>query len=314
MPRSREFTYLSCNGKTPIRAREWLPDGPVGGVVQIAHGIAEHIDRYDDFACFLAENGFAVVANDHLGHGKSIMNEDELGYFADSSGWEMAVGDMRRLTELTREQFPHVPYFLFGHSMGSFLARTYIIRYRAGISGVVLSGTGQQPAFLVTAGKAAGNLEVRRHGAKYRSEFLNNMAFGKYNERITHVRTISDWLSRDEAQVDLYVEDPLCGYIPTASLFRDMMEGIGFITTTRNVRRMKKDLPVYFMSGGSDPVGEYGAGVMRAYKSFLAAGMTDVTLKLYHEGRHEMLNELNRDEVYTDILAWLRSKMGRARD
>ncbi len=309
MPAFSDFTFLSSNGQTNIRVRRCDPDGEVRGIVQIAHGIAEHVERYDDFARFLAENGFVVFANDHLGHGKSINDESELGFFAETGGWEMAVEDMRKLHDIAAAQFPELPYFLFGHSMGSFLARTYIIYFRSGLNGVILSGTGQQPKALVVGGKLLGKLEMNKKGAKYKSETLNNLAFGKYNDGFDTPRTISDWLSRDEAEVDKYIADPLCGYIPSAGLFHDMMCGIEFISKPRNVQRMKKDLPVYFMSGDADPVGENGKGVLRAYKSFLAAGMKDVAMKLYHEGRHEMLNELNKEEVYKDILNCIEGEM-----
>ena len=309
MPVFSDFYYPSSNEKTNIRARRCLPDGQARAVVQIAHGIAEHIERYDDFAAFLAENGFAVFGADHLGHGKSVNSSDELGFFAESGGWDMAVRDMDKLHDLAKEEFPGLPYFLFGHSMGSFLARTYIIRFRSGLDGVILSGTGQQPKALVLGGKIMGKREIKKHGATYKSKMLNDLAFGSYNKGFETPRTVSDWISRDVEAVDKYIEDPLCGYVPSAGLFHDMMCGIEFITNPRNVRRMNPELPVYFMSGDADPVGENGRGVMRAYRSFLDAGMKDVSLKLYHEGRHEMLNELNRDEVYKDILSWLESEI-----
>lgn len=309
MPTFTDFTFLSSNGKTNIHARRCDPDTAPKAIVQLAHGIAEHIRRYDAFAEFLACNGFVVFGNDHLGHGESINDDSELGFFAETGGWEMAVEDMRKLHDIAAEEFPNLPFFLFGHSMGSFLARTYIIYFRSGLDGVILSGTGQQPKALVLGGKLMGKMEMNKKGAKYKSEMLNNLAFGKYNDGFETTRTISDWLSRDEAEVDKYIEDPLCGYIPSASLFHDMMCGIEFISKPRNLERMKKDLPVYFMSGDSDPVGENGKGVLRAYRAFLKAGMKDVAVKLYHEGRHEMLNELNREEVYKDILNWIEAEM-----
>ena len=311
MPTFSDRSFLSCNGKTTIHVRRCDPDTPPRGVVQLAHGIADHIDRYDHFAAFLAANGFVVVGEDHLGHGKSINDPSELGYVADHGGWELMVGDIRKLYELTHEEFPALPYFLFGHSMGSFLVRTYLIRYRSGIRGAIICGTGQQPAAMVKAGKLLAEMELRRNGPKSRSEKLNDMAFGGYNRAFAPTRTLSDWISRDEEQVDKYSEDPLCGYIPTASLFRDMMVGLEYIGKPRNMKRMKDDLPVFIISGAKDPVGENGRGVMRVYKNFLKAGMTDVTMKLYHEGRHEILNELNRDEVYRDILDWINSETNR---
>ncbi len=301
-------TFLSSNGKTRIHVRRCTPDMPVRGVVQIAHGIAEHIERYDAFAQYLADNGFLVVGNDHLGHGQSIASEEDLGFFAENGGWELAVGDMRKLYEMTHGEFPDVPYFLFGHSMGSFLTRTYIIKYRSGLAGAVICGTGQQAAPIVAGGKLLGSMEVKKHGARFKSEKLNNLAFGNYNKCFEARRTVCDWLSRDNAAVDRYIEDPLCGFIPSAGLFTDMMTGIQFIGSKKNIRRMNPELPVFFISGDMDPVGENGKGVIRVYNSFLKAGMTDVTMKLYHECRHELLNELNREEVMKDILDWLDSK------
>lgn len=309
MPVFSEYTFLSCNGRTKIRVRRCDPDGPARGVVQIAHGIAEHVGRYDDFAEFLARNGFVVAANDHLGHGKSINDESELGFLAENGGWELALGDMRQLHEQLAGEFPELPIFLFGHSMGSFLTRTYIIRYRGGLTGTILCGTGQQPRAVVSGGRLLAETEINRHGAKYKSQRLNDMAFGKYNDGFTPARTVSDWLSRDAEQVDKYGSDPLCGYIPTAGLFRDMMGGLEYIGRQRNIERMEKDMPVLFISGDRDPVGENGRGVLRVYHRFVRAGMTDVTLKLYADCRHELLNELNREQVKSDVLVWINNKM-----
>jgi len=305
-----ESTFLSSDGRTNLYYREYLPENDAVGIVQLVHGIAEHIARYDDFASFLADNGYIVVGHDQLGHGKSITDSEHTGFFSEEKGWEKAVQDIRALHDATAAKYPGKPYFLFGHSMGSFLARTYLIRFRTGLDGAVISGTGQQSAALVTGGKLMSALEVRRNGATYKSDFLNKMAFGSYNDKIEHVRTVSDWLSRDEAVVDAYNEDPLCGFVPTAGLMHDMMSGIDFISRQKNIERMKKDLPIMFVSGDCDPVGEQGRGVIKAYKCFLKAGMTDVTMKLYHGGRHEMINEINNAEVYQDILTWLNSKAG----
>ena len=305
-----ESSFLSSDGKTELFYREYLPSGEPVGIFQIVHGVAEHIERYDDFAAFLADNGYIVVMHDQLGHGKSVRDDDSLGFFCEDDGWGKVLQDVRRLHDLTAEKYPGKPYFLFGHSMGSFVVRTYLIKYRAGLDGAVLSGTGQQNAPLLRTGLMVTAAEIRRHGARYKSDLVNNMAFGGYNKKFSDVRTAFDWLSRDESVVDSYVEDPLCGYVPSVGLLRDMFSGMMFIGKAKNVSRMKKDLPVLFFSGDCDPVGENGKGVIRAYKSFLKAGMTDVTMKLYHGGRHEMLNETNSDEVYQDILYWLNSKTG----
>ena len=310
MPAFQDDTLKSNNGYTDLRVRVCRPDGAPRGVVQIAHGIAEHVERYDDFAAFLADHGFLVVANDHLGHGKSIRDPSEEGFFADQGGWQLVVEDMRKLCSQVHEANWNLPYFLFGHSMGSFLTRTYLIRFGEGLTGAILSGTGQTPRAAVTAARRMAQLEIQRHGMRFKSAGLNGLIFRGYNKGIDHPRTPHDWLSRDGAVADRYKADPLCGFIPTVGLISDMMTGIAYNQDTDNLSRMRKDLPVYFMSGDRDPVGDYGAGVFRAYQSFLNAGLNDVTLKLYAGGRHEMLNELNREQVYRDILNWLELRMG----
>ncbi len=308
MPILNEFSFNSCDCKSTIYVREWLPDITPIGVVQICHGIAEHISRYDDLAQYLASKGFVVAGDDHLGHGKSVSDPKNQGHFGDHGGWELVVGDMRKLYERLKEQYFSLPFFIYGHSMGSFLTRTYIIRYHDGPDGVILSGTGQQSGLLLNSGLTVANAIIKSHGPNYRSQFLNNLAFSGYNSRCKPVRTDFDWLTRDEAIVDKYVADPDCGFITSADLTRDMLMGIKYISSPKNLERMNKNLPVFFISGDDDPVGEYGKGVLRVYNGFLKAGLSDVTLKLYHGSRHEIHNELNKDEVYMDVLSWLQTK------
>ena len=304
------YTFRSADGVTPIHVREWVPDCDINGVVQIAHGINEYIGRYADFARFLASKGFVVVGNDHLGHGESVLSPDCLGFFALDDGWYKVVADMEQLRELTAAKWPEAPYFLFGHSMGSFLTRTYMIRYPgAKLSGVILSGTGQAPAPIVAAGRFLCDGDMLKNGPTHRSETISNVAFGSYNKAFEPKRTKYDWLTRDEAVVDAYAKDPLCTFTPTTSLFRDMMYGLSIIGRQRNLAKMNKDLPVYFMSGDKDPVGGDGVQVAKVYSMFVRAGMKDVFYKFYKDGRHEMLNELNKDEVYADVLEWLNSKI-----
>jgi len=310
MPIFSDYSFLSGDGKTEIRVRRCTPDGPICGVVQLSHGIAEHIERYDAFAAFLAGQGFVVVGNDHIGHGQSIACEENLGYFDDADGWELAVGDIRKLYNITSQEFKDLPYFLFGHSMGSFLARTYIIKYpNTGLSGVVLCGTSQPSSGLMQSGRTVSRVEVSRRGAKGRSQLLNNIMFGSYNNGIEEKRTDFDWLTRDTAVVDDYVADPRCGFVPTAGLVSDMMNGMIYNSRRANMDRMDSKLPVFFISGDKDPVGDYGKGIQKVYTFFLNAGMEDVTMKLYHNCRHELLNELNKDQIMKDILGWFRTKM-----
>lgn len=309
MPTFKDFYFNSSTGKNKIHARMCVPDAEPRAIVQIIHGIAEYIDRYDEFMSFLADNGIIAVGTDHLGHGKSIESEEQTGFFAYDNGWDYAVRDEEVLRLAMHENYPELPIIVFGHSMGSFMARTLLIRYPDAFNAAIISGTGNQGAALVNGGLFMGNLVTGLKGAHHYSKFLNNLAFGSYNKIYDNPKTEYDWLSRDEANVQKYIDDPLCGFIPSCSLFRDMMTGVKFITNKKNLTAMNKDMPVYFMSGDMDPVGECGKGVQKAYNNFLEAGMKDVSIKLYPGGRHEMLNEINKNEVYTDILAWLGSKI-----
>lgn len=309
MPSFQDIFFPSSTGKNTIHARKCLPDGKPRAVIQIVHGIAEHINRYDDFMLFLANNGFAVAGDDHLGHGQSVTRPEDLGFFDDESGWEKVVADVAKLREIMHEEFPDVPYIFFGHSMGSFLTRTYIIQNPDKYDAAIISGTGHQAKALVYSGIALGNAVVKLHGARADGKMLNDIAFGTYNNRIDFPMTDFDWLSRDYENVKKYIADPMCGFVCKASLYRDMLMGVKFVTDQKNIDKMSKKQPVYFMSGDCDPVGDYGKGVDRAYKAFCRAGLHDVTRRLYPGGRHEMLNETNKDEVYQDILNWLNAKM-----
>ena len=309
MPEFRDFYYPSSTGKNQIHARICTPDGTPKAVVQIAHGIAEHIDRYEDFMRFLAENSYVAVGNDHLGHGKSAATPDELGIFAEENGWNYVIEDMKKLRDQIKEQYPDLPYVFFGHSMGSFLTRTFLIKYPALYDAAILSGTGQQSAALVNGGYLAAQLLTKKNGPRSSGQTLNDMAFGSYCMRIENPRTPFDWLSRDNDTMDRYIADPLCGFICKTSLYRDMMGGLKFLTDQKNINKMNRNAPVYFMSGAEDPVGDYGKGVEKAYKAFCRAGLTDVMIRLYPGGRHEMLNELNRSEVMQDILSWLNDRI-----
>lgn len=302
-PMRSDFYYESqCGGR--IHGCRWSPEGQIKAVVQIVHGIAEYVERYDHFADYLTSQGILVVAEDHMGHGKSISEQAPQGCF--NGGWDGAVADTYKLLRDTMAEFPKVPYVLFGHSMGSFMARTILARYPdSGIAAAIICGTGWQPAPVLSAGRLACKLVCKRGGEGAPSKFLHSMAFGSYNKKVEHPRTASDWLSRDNRIVDAYEADPLCGFIPSAGLMRDMMEGIAYIQDEKNLAAMKKDLPVFFIAGGDDPVGSYGAGVQQAAEAFKKQGMERVYVKLYPLCRHEILNEINKEEVYEDVAAWI---------
>ena len=309
MPSFQDFYFQSSTGRTSIHALKCVPDGKPRAVVQIAHGIAEHIDRYKPFMEFLAGSGFVVAGNDHLGHGKSIRVPEEQGFFAEKDGWWHVVDDMDKLHDIMSKEYTELPYVLFGHSMGSFLTRTYLIKHPDKYDAVILSGTGHQSPALVLGGNAAASVMAKLNGAMGDGTKLDSLAFGSYLSKIENPRTKFDWLSRDAEQVDKYIADPLCGFVGKIGLYRDMMRGIKFITDKKNIAQMNKEKPVYFMSGDGDPVGDYGKGVERAYKAFCDAGLHDVFMRLYPGGRHEMLNETNKEQVYQDILNWLNEKI-----
>lgn len=297
-----DFDYPS-QGEGQIHGCQWTPEGEIRGVVQLLHGIAEHICRYEAFAAYLNEKGYVVVAEDHMGHGLS-MDSGTPGYFA--GGWEAAVEDSYALLRRVREQYPEVPCFLFGHSMGSFLARSILISHPdSGIRGAVICGTGWMPQAVVRAGHGAAEQVCRRIGERNPSERLQNLVFGSYNKRVEHPRTPYDWLSRDSRKVDAYLADPKCGFTVSCGLLRDMLGGISMLQKKENLAKMRRELPVLFVAGGDDPVGSYGSGVKQAAAAFEKVGMTRVECRLFPLCRHEILNEINRKEIYRFVSDWL---------
>ena len=294
--------YFDSCGAGKIHYCKWMPEGQPKAVLQIIHGIAEFVERYDEFANYLTSLGYVVVAEDHMGHGQSIHEDAVQGYFV--GGWFTAVQDSVKLMEITREEFPGLPYVIFGHSMGSFMARTILVS-RPDIAAAIICGTGWQP-------RAALPLVIRlvqsirdKVGAKNPSETLQKMIFGGYNNKIKNSRTAYDWLTRDEKIVDAYIAHPLCGFTASTDLILNMMIGIDYVEKKQSLQNMQKDLPVFFIAGKEDPVGPYGKGVEKAAREFRKAGMQNVSCKIYPGCRHEILNELNRQEVFEDIANWL---------
>lgn len=301
----KEFTFLSSDGVHQIHCSLWLPEGQPRGVVQIVHGIAEYVNRYDHMARFLTAHGFAVCGDDHLGHGRTAKQDSKFGFFAPHDGWTLVTADVRQLRKLMGEQFPGIPYFLLGHSMGSFLTRTYLCRYPGEVDGAILSGTGQEAPLLVGSGKLLSSLLTRIHGPEHFSPLVHELSLGAYNKQFAPNRTGADWITRDETVVDTYMTDPFCQITPTVSLYRDMLGGLQYIASHRALSQMDPNTPVYIYSGDKDPVGTNGAGVKKVHGFFQKYGTKDLSMKLYADGRHEMHNELNKEEVFTDVLAWL---------
>lgn len=300
MVTKREWQRPASSGDGEIFSRLWVAEEP-RAVLQIAHGMAEHSARYDEFASFLAEQGFAVCMNDHAGHGPTARVQ---GHFADRDGWEHVVRDMKNLMDAVAGEYPKLPMFLMGHSMGSFLSRSYIIRYGESLTGCILAGTmGPNPA--VAWGRRVAALQKAVLGPTSRGRLLNKLAFGGYNRRIANPVNENAWLSTVDDVAREYTRDKDCGFAFTAAGYYDLFTGLLEVNGSDWAQRVPKALPVFLIAGDEDPVGDYGKGPYKVFESLQAAGLSDVQLKLYPGMRHELLNEADKYLVYQDILTWL---------
>ncbi len=300
----KEITYDAAGGEGRIFARILSPDKPeVKAVVQIAHGMAEHSLRYLDFAHFLTSHGYVVCINDHAGHGRSVPSGGGYGYFG-QGGYHSLLKDMNTLRGIVQDEYPDAPYIMMGHSMGSFLARAYLTQYGQGVAAAIFSGTsGGMNRLVMKAGRAIAQGIVRKKGPKAYDKRLQNLVSGSFNDRFKPARTENDWLTRDEKVVDLFNADPLCGFMFTASAYYTLICLLDDINTPAWFRAVPQ-IPILLFSGEQDPVGDFGRGVRRVAHRLETAGR-QVECKLYPGGRHEMLNELNREEVYHDVLAFI---------
>ncbi|GHU17118.1 hydrolase [Spirochaetia bacterium] len=300
MINEKQWFRKASGGEGEIFCRLWTDDKPKA-VLQIAHGMAEHSERYLEFANFLAKNGFAVCMEDHAGHGPQAK---QLGFFAEKDGWASVLNDMHALSDEVSAMFPGEPVFLMGHSMGSFLSRSYITRWGNTLSGCILSGTMGPNPILGIAKALAGITAVfkgKRATARLLTKITGSANSGKFRDEPHEFA----WLSTDTAEVQKYEDDPLCGFPFTAGAYLDMFTGVLEISAPVWAGNVPKTLPLYIYSGDNDPVGDYGAGVKKVYESLKAGGIEDLELKLYPGGRHEMHNEVNKKEVYADVLNWL---------
>lgn len=303
-----EIRYDSFSGGAKIYAQLIKPsdESEVRAVLQIAHGMAEHSSRYLDFAKYFANHGFAVCINDHYGHGKSVEAGKQYGYLGDK-GYPGMVEDMRVLKGILKTRFAHKGYFLLGHSMGSFLSRAFISKYPRGLKACVLVGTGAGlPSVVMKGGIALTEFTIRNKGAKAYEERLKKLTVGSYNKRIKNPRTQSDWLSRDADVVDKYEKDPLCGFMFTSSGYNQLLKLLHDINKKAWFTSVPKELPLLLVSGEEDPVGGYSKGVMKVNDRLVKTGH-NTKLIIYPGARHEVLNEINKHEVYEDILNFLNS-------
>lgn len=304
-----EFYYPSKDGNTEIHTIEWKPEGEVKAVLQLCHGMVEYVDRYDAFAKFMCEQGYYVVGNDHLGHGKSVQSKSEYGYFEKKYGNACVVGDIHTLRQRTMKKYPDVPYFMLGHSMGSALVRQYIQMYGKGLSGVIIMGTPKEESrFTLQFGRALCRVMALVRGWHYKSKLVDYMALGVFNRKFKPAQTRADWVTSDSEMLNKYVNDPLCSFQFTVNAYYHMFGGMLKMRRKENFAMVPRNLPVFFVCGEKDPVGGFGKGVTKLYNKYRKNGMQNVSLKMYPDARHEVLNETNREQVFKDMYGWLEGK------
>ncbi|RKF51697.1 alpha/beta hydrolase [Bacillus wiedmannii] len=297
-------SFVTALDGSEIYLRKWLPERDPRGIIQIAHGMTEHAGVYTDFIAALLEAGYGVYAHDHKGHGKTVKREEDYGHFEPNVGWSKAVSDVIFVSETIRKE-QTCPLFLLGHSMGSFLSRRAVQLKGELYDGFLISGTGGNPGLLGSIGHTVATIEMKLRGAKTKSPMLNFLSFGNFNSHFKPNRTKFDWLSSDNNQVDKYIADPLCGFICTTSFYRELFSGVLEVNKLEEYKKTPSNLPIHIFSGDRDPVGDMGKGVKEVYENYKKCGVKDVTLRLYENGRHEMFHEVNRDEVFQDLISWL---------
>lgn len=304
--KSTEFILAMRDGHKSY-IYKWEPESSkeAKGVVQLIHGSCEHSKRYEEFAKFLTDNGYIIYSSDLRGHGFSVEIDEDLGYFAETDGWVKTVEDTYELSQFIKDTHKELKLFIIGHSMGSFLARHYAVLHGTEVDGIIATGTAHNSRAMLKLGRFLAERDIKRNGSKHRNNTLNKMSYDSFSNQFKPIRTKQDWLTRDEKIVDKYIEDKFCGFVFTSSGFRDMFEGLLFITDKNNIDKTPKDLPMLLLSGKEDPVGANGKMVEKAFSEYKKAGLKNISMKLYDGMRHEILNEIGKEEVYTDILKWI---------
>ncbi|MFU0792098.1 MAG: alpha/beta hydrolase [Virgibacillus proomii] len=288
-----------------IHVKKWeLPSVKAKAVIQIAHGMMEHIERYDNFATYLTSHGFIVYGNDHRGHGETGKRQGMLGYFADQNGFFRAVDDFLNISKQIKKKHPELPLYLFGHSMGSFIVRSYIQTHSNLIAGAILSGTGYFPLLKTIVGREIASFLP----PKEKSPFMNKLVFGSFNRKVKKPNTGFDWLSNSRATVDDYMQDPYTGFVPTGKFFYDLLDGIISIQSKEKNKRIRQDLPLLLISGEQDPVGDYAKGIWKTADLYKQAGLIQITTMLFSDGRHELINDSNNQEVYNAMVHWINTE------
>lgn len=300
--------FKSSNGVNDITYYIYKPLYKPKAIFQISHGMCEYIERYEHFIDYLTSQDILVCGNDHLGHKNSVSSKDNLGYFAAKDGYTFLPKDLAQLTHIIKKKYPVLPIFLFGHSMGSFIVRAYIVQFGNLIDGAVICGTsGTNP--LLGIGKFLINTVKFFRGGHHRSKFLDQVMFGSYNNKYKTIRTSKDWLTRDEAIVDAYLKDEFCTFLFTTSAFHDLSMLLGNASCNAWYSSVPKKLPLFLISGDMDPVGSFGKGIEEVRTKLETQNLDDFSYKFYSDYRHEILNELGKETVYQDIFDWIIKRM-----
>jgi len=303
----KEILHIpSSNGEVELNVQLWKPEGEIKAIVQIVHGMAEYVDRYDAFASFLAENACLVIGHDQLGHGKSLATKEDLGFIDLKKGLTFLLDDIHLLRKKYSLAYPGVPYFILGHSMGSSLLRQYIQTLGKNLDGVILSGVvAKQPQILLSVVASLCRLMARVRGDHAQSQLVNSLALGSYNRRISNPQTDADWLSHDAENNLAYSQDPLCGFCFTVSAYHAVFRNLIAAQSQQGIARIDRKLPLLILSGGQDPVGGYGKAAKELLATYQSISLDDVAMKLYPHDRHEILNELDKQVVWEDIWSWV---------
>ena len=303
-----EFYFTSSCGNTEIHGVVWKPTGEIKAILQISHGMAEHILRYDEFAKYCSKRGYVVVGHDHLGHGKSVSSAENYGYFNTKNGNEVLIQDTHLLRERVTEEYPSLPYFILGHSMGSTLLRQYILNHGEGLKGVVLSGiVAPESSSTLHVAKFLSRLIGAFKGSHYRSKVLDGLVFGKLDRMMDDPKAKGSWVTSDSKKLEEYTNDDLCGFIFTTNGYYNLFDGLLCLNHKENASSFPKHLPILIVSGSGDPVGGFESGLRKIHDHFINIGATNITLNIYPDAKHEVLNELNREEVYQDVAEWMAS-------
>jgi alpha-beta hydrolase superfamily lysophospholipase len=305
--------FLHSPDHHKIALHSWIPQGEIRYIIQLSHGMIEYAKRYDHFGIFLCNHQIALYGHDHRGHGESVTGNEILGSLSEENGFDKVINDLYLVTNYIKKTHPGKIIFLLGHSFGSFISQAFIEQHGKEIDGCLLSGTAGPRHALVKTAKGLSFIIKKIKGNRYKSKLMNNLAFGNYNRKIDNPQSKNAWLTRDPQVVEEYDRNPYTTFMPTIGFFYDLFSGLSRIHLKKNMELIPKNLPVLLFTGKCDPVGNYGKTVKDLYKIYQSIGIKDVSLILYSGGRHEMLNETNKEEVMKDILKWMEIRLTKHR-